>query len=68
MAKKDKLFSGAIALAIGGFITKVIGAFCYLEKYCVFLLKFCSFFLQKVCVYDKILIGYICKILCFKIY
>ena len=26
MAKKDKLFSGAIALAIGGFITKVIGA------------------------------------------
>ena len=27
MAKKDKLVSGALALAIGGFITKVIGAF-----------------------------------------
>ena len=26
MAKKDKLLSGALALAIGGFITKVIGA------------------------------------------
>lgn len=26
MAKKDKLISGALALAIGGFITKVIGA------------------------------------------
>ena len=26
MAKKDNLFSGAIALAIGGLITKVIGA------------------------------------------